>query len=91
MTRYRNIAAALILLAAAGLSSEGQAQCVSRSEGQQMVDQGQVQPLPAALANAGLGNVNVLGADLCRVGGGWVYQVRYNAGGAVKTANVPAG
>jgi hypothetical protein len=82
MIRYRNIAA---------LSSEGQAQCVSQGEGQQMVAQGQVQPLPAALANAGLGGVQVLGAQLCRAGGGWVYQVRYNAGGAVQTANVPAG
>ncbi len=42
MTRYRTIAAALILLAAAGLSSEGRAQCVSQGEGQHMVSQGQV-------------------------------------------------
>lgn len=91
MTRYRTMAAALFLLAAAGLSSEGRAQCVSPGEGNQLVQRGQVAPLPTALANAGLGGVQVIDVQLCQAGGGWVYRVRYNAGGAVNTANVPAG
>jgi len=91
MSKYRRIAAALILLAAAGASCEGAAQCVSPGEGQRMVAQGQVTPLPAALQQAGLGDVQVLAADLCRTGGGWSYNVRYRYGGEVSAASIPAG
>ncbi len=91
MTRYRHIAAALILLATAGASFESRAQCVSPGEGQQMVAQGQVAPLPVALQNAGLAGAQVLAAELCRAGGGWAYRVQYRRDGKVSSANIPAG
>jgi hypothetical protein len=91
MIGYRSIAAALILLAAAGVASEGRAQCVPPGEGQQMVAHGQVSPLPVALQNAGLGGAQVLGAELCRSGSGWAYRVRYRQDGKVTSANIPAG
>lgn len=84
------VAAALILLTAAGLPADGRAECVSRSEGQQMVAKGQVTPLPVALQNAGLGGAQVLNADLCRSGGGWSYRLRYRRGGQVNSTNIPA-
>jgi hypothetical protein len=93
MIRLRAIAAAALLLALSGLSADSLAQggCVSQGEGQQMVAQGQVLPLPAALQNAGLGGAQVIDVQLCHAGGGWAYRVRYNQGGQVSTANVPAG
>ncbi len=91
MTRLRSIAALVALLAAMGVSSQSAAQCVSRGEGQQMVAQGQVTPLPVALQSAGLAGAQVLSADLCRAGSGWVYQVRYRHGGQVSQASIPAG
>ena len=91
MTRFRAIALAA-LLALGGLSAEAQAQgCVSAGQGQQMVDQGKVKPLYVALQSAGLAQAQVLSAELCQSGGGWIYRVRYRQGGDVGTADVPAG
>jgi hypothetical protein len=56
-----------------------------------MVEQGQVRPLYVALQSAGLAQAQVLSAQLCHAGGGWVYRVRYRQGGNVRTADVPAG
>jgi hypothetical protein len=90
MRSYCHTAAALLLLAA-GASSPGAAQCVSPGEGQRMVAYGQVTPLPVALQQAGLSDVQVLDADLCRSGGGWSYNVRYRYGGQVNAISIPAG
>jgi hypothetical protein len=90
MIMLRTIALAA-LLSFGGLASEGQAQCVPPGQGQQMVDQGTVRPLYVALQGAGLAQAQVLSAQLCQAGGGWVYRVRYRQGGNVGTADVPAG
>lgn len=91
MNRFRNIAAALALAAAIGVSSGAAAQCVSAGEGQQMVAQGKVAPLPSALQSAGLGGAQVLSAELCQSGGGWYYKVRYRDSGQVSSKNIGAG
>jgi hypothetical protein len=91
MSGYRKIAAALVLFAVGAVSSAAAAQCIPAGEGQQMVAQGQVLPLPTALQNAGLAGVQVLKVQLCHSGGGWAYRVRYRQGGAVSSATVPAG
>lgn len=91
MTRYRAIALAALLVLG-GLSAEARAQsCVPAGQGQQMVEQGQVKPLYVALQSAGLAQAQVLSAELCQAGGGWIYRVRYRQGGNVGTADVPAG
>jgi hypothetical protein len=91
MTRYRHIAAALILLAAAGLSSEGAAQCVPPQEGQHLVEQGQVSPFPEALRRAGYSPNELAGSpQLCQTGSGWAYQVQIVRGGQVSTVMIPA-
>ena len=90
MIGYRSIAAALILLAAAGVASEGRAQCVPSGEGQQMVAQGQVLTLPQALQRAGISASQLAGQpQLCRAGG-WVYRVPIVQGGQRTTVNIPA-
>jgi hypothetical protein len=92
MGNFRHLAAAAILLVAAGASSEGAAQCVSRGEGQRMVAEGQVNPLPVALQQAGLGDIQVLPpVNLCQSGRGWYYEVRYRYGGQVSAVSIPAG
>ena len=83
---------AAFVLAAVGAPSVGWAQgCASGAEARQLLQEGQVAPLPTALQNAGLGGAQVLDAQLCRSGGGWSYRVRYRQDGQVTSANIPAG
>jgi len=87
----RTLLFSALALAGAGAFSEVQAQCVSRQEARQVLQQGEAAPLPTALQNAGLGDAQVLDAQLCRSGGGWSYRVRYRQDGQVTSANIPAG
>lgn len=80
-----------LALFSAGMLSDGRAQCVSRQEARQVLQQGEAAPLAVAMQNAGLGNAQVLNADLCRSGGGWSYRVRYRQDGQVSSASIPAG
>jgi hypothetical protein len=92
MFEKRMIAAALLAISMAGLPSAGLAQaCVSRAESRQLLEQGQVTPLPEALRQAGLEDGRVVDAQLCRAGGGFVYRVRILQNGQVRGTNVPAG
>jgi hypothetical protein len=91
MTRFSTIAVAALMLALSGLQAESAAQCASGSEARQLIEQGQAMPLPSALQAAGLGDAQVLDAQLCRAGGGWSYRVRFRQGGQVSSANIPAG
>ena len=91
MSRYRSIAMALALVAFVAFSTEGEAQCVSRAEGQQLVRSGQVAKYPDALRRAGIKSNEVVGdPQLCRAGG-WVYRVPILRGGRRTTVNIPAG
>lgn len=64
--------------------------CVSPAEGRELLEQGQVVPLPEAMRQAGL-NGGVVGAELCRGGGGYIYRVRLRQSGQVRVVNIPAG
>lgn len=87
MQRLRIIAVAS-LIALCGVTSDGMAQsCVSRQEARQLLDQGQIIPLPDATSRAGIDASQVVDAELCQGGGGYVYRVRLRDGGQ---ANVPA-
>jgi hypothetical protein len=85
------VAGLFLVLSGLNAAALAQSGCVSPGEGQQMVAQGKVAPLPAALQRAGLAGVEVVAAELCHSGGGWAYHVRYRQGGQVSSANVPAG
>ena len=68
-----------------------QSGCASRAEGRQLLEQGQVVPLPEAMRRAGLPSGAVVDAQLCREGGGYVYRVRVRQNGNVRQAKIPAG
>ena len=87
MSRLRIIAVAA-LLAFSGLPNAAMAQgCASREEARQLLDQGQVIPLPEATSRAGIEDNDVVDAQLCQAGGGYVYRVRLRDGGQ---ASIPA-
>jgi uncharacterized membrane protein YkoI len=65
--------------------------CVSRAEGRQLLEQGQVMPLPEAIRQAGLAGGRVVDAQLCRAGGGFVYRIRILQDGEVSGRTIPAG
>jgi hypothetical protein len=73
--------------------SSGVAQeCLSGSEGRQLLEQGQVIPFPTAVRQAGISSDQVVDVQLCRGGGGYVYRVRViDASGQVTNMNIPAG
>ena len=92
MTTIRLASFALgLLLTAGGVSAASAQGCASRGEARQLVAEGQVAPLPVALQRAGLGDAQVISADLCQSGGGWSYNVQYRQDGEVRSANIPAG
>lgn len=91
MKKLGAIAFAAFLLALSGIAAESQAQCVSGQQARQILEQGQAVPLATALQMAGLGDAQVLDAQLCKSGGGWSYRVRYRKAGQVSSANIPAG
>jgi uncharacterized membrane protein YkoI len=91
MTKLRTIAAVSLVLAALGWSPSASAQgggCVAdirQVEGQN------VMTLAEAMQRAGVSG-NVVDAQLCRAGGGYVYRVRIrDAGGQLKSVEIPAG
>ena len=93
MTTKHVIAAAILALALAGPTSGAVAQqCLSPSEGQALVAQGQVMPFPSAVRQAGISPDQVVDVQLCQAGGGYVYRVRViDASGQVTAMNIPAG
>ena len=92
MSTYRALAAAaLIALSLAGSVSHGMAQgCISDAEFRQLVQQGQVVTLPEAMQRAGVSG-QVIDAQLCPAGGGYVYRVRVRQDGQVTSHQFPAG
>jgi hypothetical protein len=90
MSTIRAIAGALFILAA-GSWSAAEAQCVSGRNGRELVAQGEVMPFPEAARQAGISSDQVVGVQLCRSGGGYVYRVRVLRGGKVRSVNIPAG
>ena len=83
---------ASLLLGAASLPSEVLAQsCVSGQEARQLLEQGQVVPLPEALRRAGVSRDQLAGnPQLCQAGGGFVYKVRVYQDGQLSAVNIPA-
>ena len=92
MSMARTLLFAALLLAAAGVSSEGRAQsCVSGHEARAVLEQGQAVPLPVALQRAGISPDQLAGgAQLCQAGGGFVYRVRIVQDGQVSSVSIPA-
>jgi hypothetical protein len=92
MSAARVIILAALLLAGACLPSAGLAQgCVSGREARQLIQQGQVVPLPEALRRAGVARNQIAGNPrLCAGGGGFVYQVRVVQDGQVTSVTIPA-
>ncbi len=93
MKKLGAVAAALILLALAGPVSEGMAQeCFSRGAGRQMLENREIVPLPEALRRAGVARNRLVGVELCRAGGGFIYRVRVlGPAGRVRHIDIPAG
>jgi len=92
MSKSRTIAVALLAMFIAFPPSNGLAQaCVSRAESRQLLEQGQVVPLPEAMQQAGLAADRVVDAQLCRSGGGFVYRIRVLKEGDVRPVEIPAG
>lgn len=90
MIKHRAIAAACFALAMGASVGGSLAQgCLSRSEGRSLMEQGQVLPLPEAMRRAGVSG-DVVDAQLCAGGGGYVYRVRVRQGGDVKPISIPA-
>ena len=87
MKRLGVIAFAALLLALSGIAAESQAQCVSDSEGHQLVAQGQAIPFPEAASRAGIPANQIVSVALCHAGGGYIYRVKLRQGG---TKNIPA-
>jgi len=91
MSKHRALASALLALSLCGSVSDGHAQgCLSRQEGRQLIQQGQVATLPDAMRRAGVSG-QVIDAQLCGGGGGYVYRVRVRQDGKVRSVNIPAG
>ena len=93
-SRARALPTIALALALAGLSPAALAQgsCLSSGEGRQLLEQGQVVPFPQAMRQAGVSADQVVEVQLCQSEGGYVYRVRVlDAGGQVKTMNIPAG
>jgi hypothetical protein len=94
MTRFRALAAALLLTAFAGSTPGAMAQggCISgRGEERQLIQEGKVVSLGEALQRAGLSSDQVVEVQLCQAGGGYVYRVRVlQPGGKVRGMNIPA-
>ena len=87
MFRLPIIALTALFFGTATPSSPAVAQCVSNSEGHQLVAQGQAITFPEAASRAGIQANQVVGVQLCRSGGGYVYRVRLRDG---RQANIPA-
>jgi hypothetical protein len=86
MTGIRLIAA-VALLAICNLADGALAQaCVSREEARQLIDQGQVVTLAQAASSAGITDNQIVDAQLCQGGGGYVYRVRLRDGGQTDIA-----
>lgn len=67
------------------------AECLSRGQGRELMERGQVIPLPEALQRAGLPPGGLVDAQLCQGGRGYVYKVRVlQGGGKVRAINIPA-
>jgi hypothetical protein len=83
---------ATLLFAVAGLPSAGMAQnCVSGQEARQLLEQGQIVPLPEALQRAGVSRDQLAGnPQLCESGGGLVYKIRVYQDGQLTGVNIPA-
>ena len=92
MAKKRSIAAALLFLGLLGLPGVGMAQsCVSGRDGRQLLEKGEVVPLPEAMQRAGLKRDQVVEVQLCQAGGGFVYRVRVlQPGGKVRSVDIPA-
>ncbi len=92
MSKLPALAAALVVLLA-GPAQEALAQeCLSGRAGRQMLENREIIPLPEALLRAGVGRDRLLGAELCRVGGRFIYRVRVlGPGGREDHVDIPAG
>ena len=92
MAKIRAFVAALLFLGLLGLPGAGMAQsCVSGRDGRQLLEQGEVVPLPEAMRRAGLKRDQVVEVQLCQAGGGFVYRVRVlQPGGQVRSVDIPA-
>ena len=94
MNKFRALPTIVLAVALASLSPAAWAQdaCLSSGEGRQLLEQGQVVPFPQAMREAGLSADQVVEVQLCQSGGGYVYRVRVlEAGGQIKTMDIPAG
>ena len=87
MSRLRTIAFAGLFLALSGIGTASMAQCVSDSEGHQIVAQGQAIPFPEAASRAGIPANQIVSVVLCHAGGGYIYRVQLRQGG---TKSIPA-
>jgi hypothetical protein len=74
------VAAALIGLSFLSDGAHAQA-CVPNRDARQIIEQGQALPFAEAAARAGIEANQVVDADLCQGGGGYVYRVRLRDGG----------
>lgn len=92
MNKSRTILAAAVLIGLGCAPAPAVAQgCLSGSEGRQVLEQGQAMPLPEAMRRAGVSG-QVIDAQLCGGGGGYVYRVRIRQDdGEIRSLNIPAG
>ena len=81
----KQIFALLILILAAAVPA--QAACLSQAEARQAVNSGKAVPLGSV---AGRVNGEILKAQLCQQGGGYVYVLSVKNGGSVTTVTVNA-
>jgi hypothetical protein len=88
--RALTLAVALAATAGTGIA---QAQCpLSERESREALSSGRVDRLPSVLRRAGLSMGEVVSADLCSSGGGYVYRVKLLApGGRLREITLPAG
>lgn len=90
MKTFRTTLAVLLILAATGWSPAAFAQNGCVSDIRQLPADAQAVTLPAAMQRAGISG-QVISAQLCQSGSGYVYRVRVRgANGEVKSTEIPA-
>ena len=73
-----------------GLTAPAEAACLSDRETRQAVRSGEAVRLNVALRQAGIRPRDVVGAQLCEGGGGYVYRVRVYDGRNATSVSIPA-
>lgn len=95
MPRSRSLLKAFVVATALALPAAGgaAAQCpLPEKESREAVKAGRVDRLPTVVKRAGLSMRDVVSAELCSSGGGFVYQVKILApDGGLREIQIPAG